>query len=102
MSAFQNVFFFTIVLSFFQVFSLKDVFELKKKTSLVQDYFLETLEKRDILGVRRLFTVLSEICHVLKEGFLNSRERHFPPLSANALDFFFRLRALKEDHPESD
>ena len=83
MSAFQNFFFFTIVLSFYQVFSLKNVFELKKKTSL------RLLKRGTILGVRRLFTALSEICHVLKEGFLNSRERHFPPLSTNALPLLF-------------
>ena len=46
-------------------------------TSLVQDYFLETLEERDYFG--REATFYGSIRDYV-EGFLNSRARHFSAL----------------------
>ena len=54
---------------------------LSKTTSL------RLLKRGTSLGMRRLFTALSEI--FVEGRFLNSRARHFPPLSANALSRLF-------------
>ena len=49
--------------------------------SLVQDYFLETLEERDYFGRYQRY--------MLKEVFSTHAHGIFPPLSANALSRLF-------------
>ena len=81
--------------------SLQSGAGLRELSSLVQDYFLETLEERDYFGRKATFTALFYV-----EGskvFSTHAHGIFPPLSANALTAFSSdYGALKENRLEPD
>ena len=70
--------------------------------SLVQDYFLETLEERDYFGREATFYgFIRDICwRKFSQLTRTAFSRPYPPTPSHG--FYFRLRALKENRLEPD